>query len=211
MLTVVIILVVVAVVAAAIVFLVGPERIRYGRGPALKRRFGPEYERAVTAHNGDTKAAERELDERVKRHRDLKLRPLGPEAKARYTAQWSDIQQQFVDSPREALVAADALLSHLATDRGYPGDKFEEQISALSVHHGTHLEGYRSTHATVDGTAEGDDTEVMRKALVDARSLFEVLTSDKPAGSGRRTDRSAEGMAHSLWPLNRRQTKEPSA
>lgn len=45
---------------------------RIGRG--LKRRFGPEYERLVTRHEGDTEAADRELGERLKQHGSVRER-----------------------------------------------------------------------------------------------------------------------------------------
>ncbi|AVH57509.1 MULTISPECIES: hypothetical protein [Streptomyces] len=69
MLTIVIIAVI--VIAAVAVLIVGRGRIRDGGGRGLKHRFGPEYDRAVADHDGDTKAAERELSERVKQHGSL--------------------------------------------------------------------------------------------------------------------------------------------
>jgi hypothetical protein len=200
----VIIVAAVIVIAAVAVFLLGPEQIRPGRGQALRRRFGPEYDHAVAEHNGDTKAAERELDERVKRHGSLTARPLGPEARERYTAQWSDIQRQFVDSPQEAVVAADVLLAQLAKDRGYPGEQFGEQVFALSVHHPSHVHGYRRMHTAALGES---GTEDMRKALVEARGIFEALVTDKPAEPDRGGRQSADGRGHPLRRLAQRQTK----
>ncbi|MDB1086446.1 hypothetical protein PJ985_02505 [Streptomyces sp. ACA25] len=207
MLTIVIIVVAALVIAAAAAFFfLGPERFGIGRGHALKRRFGPEYDRAVAEHNGDTKAAERALDERVKQHGSLTARPLGPEAHERYTAQWSDIERQFVDSPQEALVAADALLAHLVKDRGFPGEQFEEQVSALSVHHAGHVHGYRNTHAAARGES---GTEDMRQALIDARGFFDALVTEKPADADRRGPRSSQSRSqgHSRWQLGQPQTK----
>ncbi|NEA66645.1 hypothetical protein G3I56_29615 [Streptomyces sp. SID12488] len=71
MLTIVIIAVM--VIAAVIFFVVGRGRFRAGEGRGMKRRFGPEYDRAVADHDGDTKAAERDLGERVERHGSLTL------------------------------------------------------------------------------------------------------------------------------------------
>ncbi|MFD9196361.1 hypothetical protein ACFWCA_50255, partial [Streptomyces phaeochromogenes] len=134
MLTIVIIAVI--VIAAVALFLVGRGRIRAGGGHGLKQRFGPEYGRAVADHNGDTKAAEQELGERVTQHASLTEQPLTPEARAQYRAQWADVQEQFVESPQKAVTEADALLAGLARDRGFPdGEQFEEQFAALSVHH----------------------------------------------------------------------------
>src|SRR5688572_22409556 len=90
-------LVVVLVIAAAAVLHLG--RGKGGGRRGLKRRFGPEYDRAIAGHDGDTKAAERELNERVKRHGSLKERPLSNETRELYVAQWTVLQERFVDSP----------------------------------------------------------------------------------------------------------------
>ncbi|MFF1674534.1 hypothetical protein [Streptomyces sp. NPDC058256] len=169
------VIIAVIVIAAVAVLVVGRGRIRDGGGRGLKHRFGPEYDRAVVDHNGDTKAAERELGERVKQHGSLTEQPLPAEARARYTAQWADIQDQFIDSPQKAVTEADALLARLAKDRGFPGEQFEQQFAALSVHHAAQVPGYRSMHTAARGQSA---TEEMREAMVEARSLFEALVAE---------------------------------
>ncbi|MDO0934390.1 hypothetical protein QQY66_22915 [Streptomyces sp. DG2A-72] len=206
MLTIVIIAVI--VIAAVVLFLVGRGRIRAGGGRGLKHRFGPEYDRAVADHDGDTKAAEQELGERVKQHGSLDEQPLSPEARAQYRAQWADVQEQFVESPQKAVTEADALLAGLARDRGFPdGEQFEEQFAALSVHHPAHVHGYRSMHTAARGQS---GTEEMREAMVEARSLFEALVAEQPAdpdqGSSQ-TPQSRDGNGHAPWALNRRHAK----
>ncbi|RPF37353.1 hypothetical protein [Streptomyces sp. TLI_185] len=206
MLTIVITAVI--VIAAVILFVVGRGRIRAGGGRGLKHRFGPEYDRAVADHDGDTKAAERELGERVKQHGSLTEQPLSPEARAQYRAQWADIQEQFVDSPQKAVTAADALLAGLARDRGFPdGEQFEEQLAALSVHHAHYVQGYRSMHTAARGQS---GTEEMREAMVEARSLFEALVREQPADPDRRDASSRDDQGHAPWALNRRHAKGSS-
>ncbi|MFJ9036039.1 hypothetical protein ACIRF8_05565 [Streptomyces sp. NPDC102406] len=159
----------VVVVVAAGVF-AARTKPRGGRG--LKRRFGPEYERVVARHDGDTKAAERELTERVRRHGSLRTRELEPAARERYQARWAAAQERFVESPAEAVAEADLLIADLAKERGFPdGSRYEEQVEALSVHHGPHVHGYRRVHHA-DGTA---GTEKLRAAMVEARALFDDL------------------------------------
>ncbi|MGW0564120.1 hypothetical protein ACWDZ4_26820 [Streptomyces sp. NPDC003016] len=195
--------VVVAVVAVFIV--VGPGRGGGGRGRGLKKRFGPEYDRVVARHDGDTKAAERELDERVKRYGSLEPRALPPETREQYVARWAGVQEQFVDSPRHAVVEADRLLARLAADRGFPADEqYDEQVSALSVHHAGQVEGYRRIHHAAHTDSS---TEQMREAMLDARELFEELVTAKPADSGRHRphhvgDRDSSGRrarSHAPW------------
>lgn len=196
-------LIAVVVILLVAVFLVaGPGRGGGGRG--LKRRFGPEYDRVVAHHDGDTKAAERELDERVKRHGSLELRPLTPETREQYVARWAAVQEQFVDSPRHAVAEADRLLARLAADRGFPADgQYDEQVSALSVHHADKVQGYRRVHRAA---RTDSSTEQMREAMLDARELFETLITAKPADSGRHRPQHADhrhGRPHGPWSLGR--------
>jgi hypothetical protein len=188
--TLIVIVAVVVVAAAALMFL--RSRGAHGGG-SLRRRFGPEYDRAVERHDGDTKAAERELTERVQRHGDLRERPLEPAQREQYEARWTAAQERFVDEPREAVAEADRLLAELAGARGFPdGTQYEEQVAALSVHHPRHVQGYRHVHrvahARAGADAGGPDTEEMRAAMVEARALFEDLV--RP-GRHRAEDRGA--------------------
>ncbi|WP_405604448.1 hypothetical protein OG741_35085 [Streptomyces sp. NBC_01410] len=199
--TVLIIVGLVAVVAilAAAVFYAG--RGRGVRGQGLERRFGPEYDLAVARHGGDRRAAERELKERVERHRGLKPKTLPNEAREQYVAQWDALQKHFVDSPGRSAAEADQLLARLAADRGYPeATRYEEQLSALSVHHGEQVDGYRRVHGAANGQAS---TEELREAMVAARALFDVLLAARPedtrkhhAGPDRHTRRGPRHLLH---------------
>lgn len=164
------------VIVAAVVVVAAVLTLR-ARGPhggqSLKRRFGPEYDRTLARHDGDAKAAEHELAERVQRHGSLRERDLEPAQRERFEARWSAAQEHFVDSPPEAVAEADRLLAELAGARGFPdAAEYEEQLAALSVHHAAHVQGYRSVHR-VAGTQAA--TEEMREAIVEARALFEEL------------------------------------
>ncbi|GGZ61183.1 hypothetical protein GCM10010328_39600 [Streptomyces rubiginosohelvolus] len=116
--TAIIIIAVVAVAAIAAFFLLRGRLA--GGGRSLRGRFGPEYDRVVARHGGDTEAAERELDDRVKRHGAIEERPLTEEARARYAARWAGAQELFVESPERSLTEADALLADLSRERGFP-------------------------------------------------------------------------------------------
>ncbi|WP_329534384.1 hypothetical protein OG568_34535 [Streptomyces sp. NBC_01450] len=211
-----IVIVAVAVVAAALILLA--RRPQGGR--TLRRRFGPEYDRAVAQHDGDARAAERDLAERVKRHGALRERPLEPAARDEYAARWGAVQERFVDSPQEAVAEADRLVAELAGARGFPdGERYEEQLDALSVHHGHHVHGYRrvhqATYAPVSDAHGG--TEELRASVVEARALFEELlapvrqdarqdTADTaPAGDSAPDERSHR--AHVPWAMTSRHAK----
>ncbi|MFD9187979.1 hypothetical protein ACFWCA_07125 [Streptomyces phaeochromogenes] len=181
---VIILLIVVAVALVAAVVARSVAARGAGGGRGLKRRFGPEYDRAVARHDGDTKAAEHELEERVKRHGSLREQPLESSARERYMVRWTAVQEQFVDSPRDAVVEADRLIAEVAGARGFPdGSRHDEQLDALSVHHAHHVHGYRrvhrAAHAPTNGSGAGPaaGTEELREALVEARGLFQDLTA----------------------------------
>ncbi|MFI2757599.1 hypothetical protein ACH5A3_01785 [Streptomyces echinatus] len=221
-------LIILLIVIAAVVVLGAATLILRGRGrhggPSLKRRFGPEYERTVALHDGDTEAAERELTERVERHGDLHERPLDGAERQRYADRWTAVQERFVDSPREAVAEADRLLGEVAASRGYPdGGRYDEQLAALSVHHADHVDGYRQLHRVArtgpDGGASGagGGTEEMRSALLGARALFDDLTSADsgrhraPGGTGRDTAHTgshSHARSHAPWALHRSRPKE---
>ncbi|MFE7760980.1 hypothetical protein [Streptomyces sp. NPDC057438] len=207
-----IVIVAVVVVAAAVLAL--RARAGAGGGGSLKRRFGPEYERAVTRHDGDERAAARELAERVKRHGSMEKRSLSGAERERYESRWAAAQERFVDSPREAVAEADRLLSEVAAARGFPdGGHYETQVEALSVHHAHHVHGYRRVHlaahtapgrdGTADGAGPGTGTEEMREAMIEARALFEELVTpdrrdaraDRHDTAGRQEPARREGRA----------------
>ncbi|MFF3762680.1 hypothetical protein ACFYYR_01075 [Streptomyces sp. NPDC001922] len=195
-------IIILAVAAAVIVALLLAKPVLQSSGSGLRRRFGPEYDRAVARHDGDTKAAHKELSERLRRHGDLRVQPLAEADREQYVARWAGIQEQFVDSPAAAVTEADRLLGRLIRDRGFPADAYDEQVDALSVHHAEQVGGYRRIHAAArhvtDGrtetagrttepagpaTATGGrptETEELREALVGARALFEQLVTSHP-------------------------------
>ncbi|MGW0142332.1 hypothetical protein [Streptomyces calvus] len=212
------IVIVALVVAVAAVIALRARGPRHGRG--LKRRFGPEYDRAVARHDGDTRAAERELAERVERHGALRERPLEPAERERYEARWTAAQERFVDAPREAVAEADRLIAELAAARGFPaGGHYEDQLAALSVHHAHHVEGYRRVHRAARSRADGAHdgvagTEEMREAMVEARALFaELLRPSRHDGGRHRADADRTAPAarrgrHVPSLLHRHQAKE---
>ncbi|MET7472815.1 hypothetical protein ABZT17_00425 [Streptomyces sp. NPDC005648] len=213
---IVLIVIVAAVVVVAAALTLRAKGPRGGRD--LKRRFGPEYARTLARHDGDTKAAERELTERVERHGSLRERPLDAGRREQYEARWTAAQERFVDAPREAVAEADRLLAEVAAERGFPdGREYEEQLAALSVHHADHVHGYRHVHRVARvgaGGQDGDraDTEEMREAMVEARALFDELMTparheEKALAPAARADVHEEDRGHAPWTFTRRHAK----
>ncbi|WP_327297924.1 MULTISPECIES: hypothetical protein [unclassified Streptomyces] len=197
-LIVAVIVVFVALVAAFLYF--GPGR--GARRGSLRRRFGPEYDRVLARHDGDTGAAEAELAERVRRHGSLKTRPLTAETRERYVSRWAGLQEQFVDSPQQAVAEAGRLVGALAQERGFPApEDRENHADALSVHHPYHVNGYRALHSSVEA---GAGTEDLRAALLEARGLFGELVSTKEHGPERRTEPVRHRHRQKVLPMGHR-------
>ncbi|MET7695895.1 hypothetical protein ABZT06_50005 [Streptomyces sp. NPDC005483] len=148
------------------------------RRKKLRERFGPEYVRTV--EDADSRAAgERELRAREKRHDSLDIKPLDGTVRDRYTRDWTNVQEEFVDRPEDAVHDADRLVTSLMHERGYPTQDFQQQLKDLSVEHGRTLEHYRAAH-DVDAlsTRHEATTEQLRGAMVHYRALFDELLSD---------------------------------
>jgi hypothetical protein len=152
------------------------------RRRALQNRFGPEYDRAVA--DGDSRlAAERELRERERRHAELELKELDPAARARYAGKWEEIQARFLDDPAGAVRDADALVTELVAERGYPTGDYEEHLAHLSVEHAQTLGHYRDAHEINRVNQRGQaSTEQLRQALMHYRILFAELVGDARGG-----------------------------
>ena len=169
---VIILIVVLAVVivagVAAVVAVVPRQRSR-----RLTQQFGPEYDRVLAQHEGDRTAAEKELQERTERAQGLDIRPLGDAERERCLAQWTQLQEQFVDAPAKAVLGAGQLLDEVLRERGFPED---DQYAALSVHHGQALPGYRAAQSAAERAGKGEaGTEELRTAFVQARETFDAL------------------------------------
>jgi hypothetical protein len=170
-------IIVIVVVAVVVIALVGVAVVMpQMRSRRLQQQFGPEYQRAVSEHDGNAKEAERELAERVRRTGELDLRPLDAAQQERYLAHWTTLQEQFVDAPAKAVIDADLLLTEVLRERGYPDD---DQYAALSVHHARAIDGYRASRNAAERAESGDaTTEELRDAFVRARATFDALVRD---------------------------------
>src|ERR1700733_2036009 len=94
--------VVVAAVIVVAVLLIGMMAVR--RRARLRQRFGPEYDRLVAERDSKLKA-EAELTSRERRVDGLDIQPLTESARAGYASQWASIQEQFVDTPSNAVAS----------------------------------------------------------------------------------------------------------
>jgi hypothetical protein len=185
-----------------------------------ERRFGPEYDRVLARRNGDAKAARRELADRLRRYGSLTVLPLAPGARGNWLAQWEAVEEEFTESPADALGSAEDLLTRLAEERGYPVQvPFEERVAALSVHHARRVHGYLRVHEVRNGESSSascasdptsaaptathtPDVESLRTALLEARALFDSLLEARAThGRAQQRERATAAVAARPRPL----------
>jgi hypothetical protein len=167
------IVIIVAVVVVLLVALAALTALRTHRRRGLQSRFGSEYDRTVD-EAGSRRAADRELRERTERRNALDVKPLAPEAAARYREQWTMVQARFVDAPAESVGQAHSLLTMAMGERGYPIDDSDERASMLSVDHADVMDHYRAgMDVENQWRREGSaDTEALRQAMQHYREVF---------------------------------------
>jgi hypothetical protein len=187
--------VIIAVIAAGS-FVAGRNRTR-----ALRRRFGPGYERAVGSAP-QRQTAEAELEDRTRRHARLTIRPLPGPVRRRYADEWRALQEQFVDRPSEAVTAAEGLLTRVMADRGYPVSSIAEQAELVSVDHPDLVGDYRIAHEIHERNQLSlASTEDLREALLRYRAMFDGLLRpegpplDGPHPEGRHTQLTTSSEA----------------
>jgi hypothetical protein len=171
--------VLVALVAVVVVVIaVGYLLIRKRRSQTLRERFGPEYDRVVKKE-GDVHRGEDVLQFRAKRMEKLQIRALSPSDHTNFASQWTTVQSQFVDAPKNAVSRADELVNEVMKLRGYPVGDFEERAADVSVDHPVVVENYRAAHAIALRHNSGQaSTEDLRQAMVHYHSLFNELLED---------------------------------
>ncbi|MEV0563566.1 hypothetical protein [Dactylosporangium sp. NPDC050588] len=174
----------VAIIVVLVIALIAVSFSRHRRTNELKQQFGPEYDRAI-GEQSSRRAAERDLQQRQRRHDELDLKELDPQQRQRYAEQWERMQAHFVEEPEAATREADELVTKVMHERGYPTGDFDVRVQDLSVDHAETLGHYREAHEINQVNERGQaSTEQLRQALMHYRLLFAELLGE-PSGGGR--------------------------
>lgn len=170
--------VVVLVVMLLIAWGVGRQR-RRRRTEELRRRFGSEYDYALSRYHSRGQA-EVALEARLRRVEEYSLRPLVPAERSRLLSEWDAIQARFVDHPRGAVTEADELINNLLVMCGYAGRQFDQRADDLSVTHPRLADTYRRAYGITARAGKNEaTTEELRTAMILYRALFDELTQAK--------------------------------
>jgi hypothetical protein len=194
--TIVIIIVAIVVVVAIIAGVMYDQRRR-----RLRQRFGPEYDRLVE-ETGSKAKAEAELASRQRRVAGLDIRPLDPAVRARYAENWAAVQEQFVDSPQDAVMAAQRLVMTVMQERGYPTEGGDQMVADLSVDHANVLDHYRAAYDISQRAADSQaSTEDLRQAMIHYRALFQDLLGETSASTDTPVTETTAGLPEGDTPM----------
>ena len=166
---------IVAIIVAVVVVILVIGTITAVRRRQLRQRFGPEYDR-VAGEMQSQRKADAELAERERRVRSLDIHPLDETVRVKYAAEWTAIQEQFVDQPEQAVTQAGLLVTSVMKDRGYPTEGHDQIVADLSVEHADTLEHFRAAYQiSMQAEAGTVTTENLRLAMLHYRALFSDL------------------------------------
>jgi Tfp pilus assembly protein PilX len=171
---------IVAIIVAVVVVILVIALMTTMRRRQLRQRFGPEYDR-VAGEMRSQRKADAELAERERRVRSLDVHPLDETTRVKYAAEWTAIQERFVDQPEQAVTQAGLLVTSVMKDRGYPTEEHNQIVADLSVEHAGTLEHFRAAHQiSVQAEAGTVTTENLRLAMLHYRALFSDLLGQPP-------------------------------
>ena len=172
--------------------------MRRRRSDTLRERFGDEYDRTVK-QTGGRGAAEANLAEREKRVAALDIRPLAPEERSSFTTEWHDVKSVFIDSPAEAVLHADRMLTKMMQTRGFPMADFDRRYEDLTVNYQDTARHYRAGNDIALKQNRGEaTTEDLRQAMKHYEMLFDELVGDvSETVEGRPITRAATPLASS--------------
>jgi hypothetical protein len=173
---------IVALVSVALVFALTAVALMRKRArdrrAELQERFGAEYQHTVE-DLGSPSRADKELAQRADRVAHFHFHELSAADRARFAADWNQLQARFVDEPVEAVTSANELINQVMRARGYPVEHFEQRVADLSVEYPNVIQHYRAAHELSRSIHNGTvDTEPLRQALIHYRALFAELLQE---------------------------------
>jgi hypothetical protein len=174
-----VVIAVAVIVAVIVIVALVTQRKRRARTTELRDRFGDEYDRTLKSAGGRRKG-ESELERRLEERRELQIAPVRASERDEYETKWRELEAQFEEAPLPAVARADALVTTILADRGYPMEAgFDRRAALLSVDHPETVEHYRRAHTTLRRSDDGGQSrEDLYEALQHYRALMDDLVGE---------------------------------
>jgi hypothetical protein len=145
------------------------------RSQHLRDRFGPEYDRRISAL-GNRKRAESELAKSESRVEKVKVRALSASDRMRFMDEWRLCQTRFVDDPSGAVNEADQIVTNIMRTSGYAVDDPYDRVADVCAAYPAHASAFRDANEVVVRHHRGNaSTEDLRRAFVNFRALFDEM------------------------------------
>jgi hypothetical protein len=161
----------IVIVVAAVAWVV----YQRNRTRHLRERFGPEYDRRISAL-GNRRRAESELAKSELRVEQVKVRPLSASDRMRFMEEWRLCQARFVDDPTGAVNEADQIVTNIMRTRGYAVDDPYDRVADVCAAYPDHATAFRDANEIVVRHHRGNaSTEDLRRAFVNFRALFDEM------------------------------------
>lgn len=144
-----------------------------GEGRCLRRRT---LRGRAVGTSDRMRSADGEPKRWLERRAPRSLRRLSADQRRWYVQQWTQLQRRAATQPATALLDADALLTRLLDDLGYPTGRFVEAAPQLSADHAGAVDDYRAASDVALDTRLGlAGTTEIRRALQRCGVVFERL------------------------------------
>jgi hypothetical protein len=160
---------------------------RHKRSEKLQHKFDAGDDRVDESVESDQKSHST-VGKRQKKVKALDIRPLSTNQREQFMADWLDVQSSFVDEPGQALIDADLLISEVMKVRSYPVSDFEQRAADLSHSYPELIGNYRAARAiSLKNENQQANTEELRTAMINYRSLFDELLGHEPVAARKRS------------------------
>jgi len=138
-----------------------------------------EYDRVVAERVGAATSGAPPASQVVLPGSTTGVRALESAQRRRYAAEWSAVQEEFVDSPATAIAAADRLIVDVMRARGYPVDDATDVADVVARHHPRAAASFRAARALTVGDRASEATiDYLRQSFLHQRALFQELVDN---------------------------------
>ncbi len=167
------------VLAGALSLVVLVKAVSHVRARRRSQLLKAEYDQVVAEQVAAGRRADAEPESVVLPPATKAMRPLQPADRKRYADEWAAVQEEFVDTPAAAIVAADKLIVDVLRTRGYPVSDPTRIGDVVAQYHPRAAVSFRATHALArEGRLNSATTDYLRQSFLHQRALFQELVDN---------------------------------